>query len=287
MGWAMNGKPGAVVGAANPQGIQQQAAANAHAAQTAQNFANARAAHEVAMAHQADVEYQALPAKLQQEAEGRGLDNIVKAKQAGYLPIATVALDQGTEQNTQNAMAAFNDVKQKFNGVPTGLLYIHTGSGLTVMKLQDPNASLPMINQTLRALGMPQLSQDQFSALNPQDRDNLARSAVTFTSPVDTNGEISQDSLNVANARLLNVKAQPAFTGQDQLVSQLQQTVDHYQAVLDSGAGAAAIRAGKAEGAKAQASQPGTTAAKVAEINATAGPEAAAAGAPEDRLPWL
>lgn len=278
IGMALDGIPGAVVGAVDPQGMQRQANMQAQAAQAKITFANAQAAHEVAMAHQADVEYQALPEKLQQEAEGRGLDNIAKAKQAGYLPIASIPLDQGTSQNAANAKAALDDVKSRFGQVPSGLLYIHTGNVMTVMKLQDPNAVLPTINQTLRAQGQPELSQDQFSALAPQDRDNLARLALTFTSPVDTHGEISQDALNMANARLLNVKAQPAFNGQDQIVSQLQATVDHYQSVLDSGAGAAAIRAGKAKGAEAAAAQPGTTAAQVANINATAGPEANAAG---------
>jgi hypothetical protein len=279
LGFLQDGIPGAVVGAVDPQAPVRQQQYAGQMAQAKLTFANAQAAHEVAMAHQADVEYQALPAKLQQESEGRSLDNLTKAKQAGYLPIASIALDQGTAQNTQNAMAAMQDVQQKYGAVPAGLLYLHTGNVMTVLKLQDPNASLPMVNQILRAQGQPQLTQDQFSAMNPQDRDSLARHAMTFTSPTDTNGEISQQSLNEANNRLLNLKAQPDFTGKDALVTQLQSTIDHYQQVLDTGATMAATRAGKAEGTKAQASQPGTTAAKIAEIKATSGPEAAAAGA--------
>jgi hypothetical protein len=292
LGMMEGGVPGAIAGGVDPQAPGRQARANAQAQQAKITFANAQAAHEVAIAHQADVEYQALPQKLQQEAEGRGFDNVVKAKQAGYVPVASIALDQGTAQNSQNAMTAMQDVQTKFGGtVPSGLLYIHTGNGVTVLKLQDTNAALPMVNRSLRAQGMPQLSQDQFAALNPQDRDGLARNALTFTAPMDKNGEISQDSLNVANYRLATLQAQPDFNGKDALVAALQATATHYQAVLDSGAGAAAIRAGKAKGAEAVAAQPGTTAAKVAEIQQTAPAEAAAAGAKagaeaQAKFPW-
>jgi hypothetical protein len=279
MGWAMNGVPGAIAGGISPQGIQRQANASAQATQAKITFANAQAAHEVAMAHQADVEYQALPGKLQQEAEARGLENMERAKAAGYLPVASIPLDQGTAQNSQNASTALNSIKSQFGAVPSGLLYIHTGNGVTVMKLQDPNAALPMINQARRAQGMPEITQDVFATLKPEDRDGMARNALNFTNPRDVNGMVSQQSLNEANMRLETVKAQPDFNGKSELVTQLQATVDHQKAVIDSGAVQEAQRKGSAAGTEAQAAQPGTTAAKVADIKATAGPEAAAAGA--------
>lgn len=279
LGFGMGGVPGAVEGGIDPQ-KQIEARDNARAtAQANVTFANARAAHEVAMAHQADAEYQALPEKLKQEADARGLDNLARAKQAGYLPVASVPLDQGQDQNSQNAMTALNSVKSHFGAVPQGLLYIHTGNGMTVMKLQDPNAALPMINQARRAQGMPELPASAFATLSPQDRDSMSRDAINFTDPRDpVSGQISQASLNIANMRLQTIKAQPQFDGKDALVSQLQNTVDHQKQVLDSGATQEATRKGQAAGAEAQAAQPGTTAAKVADIKATAGPEAAAAG---------
>lgn len=286
IGFGMGGVPGAVVGAADPVGIARAQAnsraiaqAKVSAAQGNATFENARAAHEVAMAHQADLEYQSLPEKLQQEQEKRSFDTLTSAKAAGYLPISSIPLDQGTDQNSQAAMTALQDIKSRFGTVPAGLVYIHTGNTMTVLKLNDPNAALPMINQTLMAQGQKQLDANTFAALSQADKETMARNAINFTNPLDpVNGEISQNSLNIANLRLLTVKAQPAFNGQDALVSQLQATIDHQQSVLDSGTGAAAIRAGKAKGLTAQAAQPGETAAKVAEINATAGPEAAAAG---------
>lgn len=278
MGTLMNGIPGGIVGGIDPQAPGRQARANAQMAQAKITFANAQAAHEVAMAHQADVEYQALPTKLQQEAEGRGLENMEKAKAAGYLPVASIPLDQGEDQNTQNANTALNSVKTQFGAVPSGLLYVHTGNGVTVMKLQDPNAALPVINQARRAQGMPEITQGVFGTLKPEDRDSMARNAINFTSPRDASGMVSQQSLNEANMRLETVKAQPDFNGKSDIVAQLQSTVDHQKAIIDSGAVQEAQRKGAAAGAEAQAAQPGETAAKVADINATAGPQAEAAG---------
>lgn len=278
VGFGLNGMPGAIAGGVDPAAAERNMQARRDTQQANVTFANARAAHEVAMAHQADAEYQALPEKLQQESDARGLANVKEAEQAGYLPVATVGLDQGQDQNSQNAMTALNSVKQQFGAVPSGLLYIHTGSGMTVMKLQNPTAALPMINQIRRAQGMPEIDQGAFAQLNPADRDSMARDAINFTDPRDVNGQITQNSLNIVNMRLQTVKAQPEFNGKDALVSQLQNTVDHQKAVLDSGAAQAATRQGKAEGAQAQAAQPGKTAAEVADINATAGPKAQAAG---------
>lgn len=279
LGFERGGVPGAVVGGVDPQGVQRSANASAQLAQAKVTFANAQAAHEVAMAHQADVEYQALPEKLQQQAEERGLKNMEEARKAGYLPVASVPLDQGTEQNSAGATTALNSVKQQFGAVPNGLLYIHTGSGMTVMKLQDPAAALTTINQARRAQGMPEIAQDTFLQLAPADRDSMARDAINFTDPRDTNGQVTQNSINLASMRLATVKAQPQFNGKDALVTSLQQSVDHQKSVLDSGAQAEATRKGQAVGAEATAAQPGQTAAKVREVNATAGPEAAAAGA--------
>lgn len=291
MGTLMNGIPGGIVGGIDPQAPGRQAAQNRQMAQAKITFANAQAAHEVAMAHQADVEYQALPEKLQQQAEERGLDNMTKAKAAGYLPVASIPLDQGADQNTQNANTALNSVKTQFGAVPSGLLYVHTGNGVTVMKLQDPNAALPVINQARRAQGMPEITQDVFATLKPEDRDSMARNAINFTSPRDVNGMVSQQSLNETNMRLETVKAQPDFNGKSDLVAQLQATADHQKAIIDSGAVAEAQRKGAAAGAEAQAAQPGTTAAKVADIQATAGPQAEAAGKKagaeaQAKFPW-
>src|SRR6185437_10654719 len=162
IGFGTGGVPGAIEGGIDPQRTMETrnnaiatGRAKVQEAQGQATFANAQAAHEVAMAHQADAEYQALPQKLQQEADARGLDNLTRARQAGYLPVASIPLDQGKDQNSQNAMTALNSIKQQFGTVPAGLLYIHTGNGMTVMKLQDPNAALPMINQARRAQGMP------------------------------------------------------------------------------------------------------------------------------------
>src|SRR6266478_5087744 len=69
MGMLEGGIPGAIVGGIDPQAPQRQARANAQLSQANITFQSAKAAHEVAMAHQADVEYQFMPEKLQQEAE--------------------------------------------------------------------------------------------------------------------------------------------------------------------------------------------------------------------------
>lgn len=283
-GFLLSGVPGAVTGAIDPEMIQRQAAAKRQMQQAEVIFASAHAAHEVAMAHQADLEYQALPEKLQQEAESRAQTTMTAARQNGYMPVATIPLDQGSDQNSQNAMTALNQVKSQFGAVPSGLLYVHTGNAMTVMKLQDPTAALDTVNQARRAQGMSPIEASVFQSLKPEDRDNMARDAINFSDPRDINGMVTQSSLNLANMRLQTVKSQPDFNGKDKLVTQLQGTVDHQKAVLDSGAGQEAIRAGQAKGTEAQAAQPGQTAAKVSEINATAGPEAQAAATKEKAL---
>lgn len=259
IGLGMGGVPGAVFGAVDPEAIQRARANKQALAQADVTFQNARAAHEVAMAHQADAEYQALPGKLQDEADARGLENLKRARESGYLPVATVPLDQGKDQNSQNAKTALDQIKTQFGAVPSGLLYIHTGSNMTVLKLQDPNAALPAINQARRAQGMKEIDPAAFATLDPKDRDSMARDAINFTDPRDVNGTITQQSLNQANLRLANVKGQPEFNGKDALVTQLQATVDHQKSVLESGA----KEAGTTKGIEAQAAEPGTTAAEV------------------------
>ncbi|HXE32781.1 MAG TPA: hypothetical protein VN087_02625 [Verrucomicrobiae bacterium] len=286
LGFMEGGVPGAVEGGIDPQAPVRQAQyqgamaqAKLQQAQGQAMFATAQAAHEVTQAHSADLEYQALPQKLQDEQQGRQLDNLGKAKQAGYMPIASIALDQGEQQNTRNAMTALKSVAAQYGTVPQGLLYIHVGDSMQVLKLQDSNAALPVINQSRMAIGSAPIDPATFASLSQQDKDGMARNAINFTSPRDVNGLISQQSLDEANMRLATVKAQPSFNGQDQLVSSLTAEVQHQTDVLNTGASASAIRAGKAAGAQAQAAQPGTTAAKISEINATSGPEAAAAQA--------
>jgi hypothetical protein len=280
LGFAEGSIPGAVQGAIDPQAPMQHLQQQRATAQANATFASARAAHEVAMAHQADLEYQALPQKLQEESENRQQTNLKLARDNGFAPVAMVRLDEGTTQNAQNAMTALQQIKQQFGGVPSGLLYVHLGGSMAVMKLQDPNAALGLINKTQRAQGLQQITSDAFNALSQTDREHMAKDALNFTNPRDPqSGMASQGSVNLAKLRLATVQAQPGFDGKDALVSALQQTVDHQQAVLDSGAVQEATRAGQAQGAQAQAAQPGTTAAKVAEVQATSGPEAAAAGA--------
>lgn len=276
-GFLLSGVPGAVAGAIDPGLIQSKVAARKQMQQAQVTFASAHAAHEVAMAHQSDLEYQALPEKLQQESESRGQETLTRARQNGYMPVATIPLDQGSAQNSQNAMTALNQVKSQFGAVPSGLLYVHTGTGMTVMKMQDPTAALDTVNQARRAQGMSPIEASVFQSLKPEDRDNMARDAINFSNPLDQNGMVTQNSLNQANMRLQTLKSQPDFNGKDAMMTQLQDSVDHQKAVLDSGAGQAAIRAGQAAGAEAQAGQPGKTAAEVADINAKAGPEAQAA----------
>src|SRR5262249_35048344 len=148
--------------------------------------------------------------------------NLTAARTAGFVPVASVALDQGQDQNTQNAMTALGDLKQQYGAVPQGLLYIHTGNQMTVLRLADPNAALPMINQTMQAQGKPNVTADYFNSLSKEDRASMAKDAINFTSPTDANGEISQQSLNLANMRLLTLKSQIDFNGKDAMVNALQ-----------------------------------------------------------------
>lgn len=279
LGALMNGIPGAVVGAVSPQTVQRQAAANAQAAQTAQHFASAKAAHETLQAALLEKQVNAFDDEHQQQMERIGLDNLKAAQDAGFHVVAVTPLDGNV---ADNAKAAGNNLRQiqKNNGgtVPEGLLHIHAGNnnGIFTLQLTDPAAALDAINATRLATGQSPMDHDEFMAQPATDRAAQAKDALNFTFPTDSRtGQISQDSVTTLDNRLALVKAQPEFAAKAQLVTSLQRNLDFQTAALQR----EAQRKGQATGAEAQAAQPGTTAAKVAEINATAGPEAAAAGA--------
>lgn len=213
-----------------------------------------------------------------------GLENLKAAQDAGFNLVAVSPLDGSVEDNSAAAMNNLQQI-QKNNGgaVPAGLLHIHAGNanGIFTLQLSNPTAALDAINQTNRAQGLPQVTREQFMSQPATDRAVQAKNALNFTFPTDSRtGQISQDSVTTLDNRLALVKAQPDFSGKDALVTKLQQSLDFQTSALEH----EAKRKGKATGTEAQAAQPGTTAAKVSEIKATSGPEAAAAGAKAEAI---
>jgi|SRR5579859_2090310 len=278
LGFELGGIPGAVTGAISPKTIQQEAAGRAQAAQTAQHFADARAAHELAQAASLEQQVNAFNETHQADMEKIGIDNVKAAQEAGFSVVAVTPLDGPVHENAQAAMNNLQQIKNNNGGVvPTGLLHIHAGNanGIITLQLANPAAALDTINQARRAQGLPQMTQEQFMTQPATDRAVQAKDALNFTWPTDSQtGKISQDSVTTLQNRLALVNAQPEFNGKDQLVANLQRSLDFQSAALQD----EAKRKGQATGLEAQAAQPGKTAAEVANINATAGPEATAAG---------
>jgi hypothetical protein len=278
VGLGLGGLPGAVVGGINPQGIQREAQSRAAIAAANQHFASARAAHETLQASLLEKQVNAFDEQHQAEMERIGLENLDAAQKAGFKIVSVTPLDSNPADNTKAAMNNLQQI-QKNNGgkVPEGLLHIHAGNGngIYTLQLQDPAAALGIVNQTRRAQGLPELDSNTFMGLSPQERQSQAKDAINFTNPTDPQtGQISQTSVTTLENRLALVKAQPAFNGQDALAASLQQNLDFQKSALEH----EATRKGQATGAEALGAQPGKTAAEVANVNATAGPEARAAG---------
>lgn len=279
VGFGLAGLPGAVAGGISPPGVQAEANNRASIAAANQHFASLRAAHETAQVALLEKQVTAFDDDHQQQMERIGLDNLKAAQEAGFNIVSVSPLDGDPADNAKAAMNNLQQI-QKNNGgqVPEGLLHIHAGNanGIFTMQLQNPAAALGVINQTRRAQGLPEIDSNTFMGLSAQERQNQAKDALNFTFPTDRqSGQISQDSVTTLENRLALVKAQPAFNGQDALVANLQRSLDLQTSALQH----EATRKGQAAGAEALGAQPGTTAAQVANINATAGPEAAAAGA--------
>src|SRR6266853_1864104 len=260
LGLAMNGIPGAVVGAIDPQAPGRQARANAQAGQTAQHFADARAAHEIAQVTSLEQQVNAFNETHQQQMEKVGLENVKAAQDAGFSLVAVSPLDGSVAENAAAAMNNVQQVKNNNGGaVPAGLLHIHAGNanGIFTLQLTDPALALDAINQTNRAQGLRELTRDQFMSQPAADRALQAKNALNFTFPTDSRtGQISQDSITTLDNRLTLVKAQPGFNGQDVLVTKLQQSLNFQTSALEH----EAARKGQVTGIEAQAAQPGTTA---------------------------
>jgi hypothetical protein len=278
VGFGLGGIPGAVAGGINPRGAQSALQQNAAMVAANQHFASARAAHETASAAMLEKQVNAFDEEHQKQMERLGLDNLKAAQDAGFRIVSVTPLDGDPADNSKAAMNNLQEI-QKNNGgkVPEGLLHIHggNGNGIFTLQLQDPAAALGAINQTRRAQGLAEVDSNTFMSLHPGDRQQMAKDAINFTMPTDPRtGQISQESVTTLENRLGLVKAQPEFNGKDALVTNLQRSLDFQKSALQH----EATRKGQAAGAEAQGAQPGKTAAEVANINATAGPEAAAAG---------
>jgi hypothetical protein len=152
------------------------------------------------------------------------------------------------------------------------MLHLHVGDKTMSLQLRDPNAELDLVNSRLKAQGLPNIDQGTWANYSQDARNSLGIDAMNFTDP--GRGHVTPDTLVTLQNRLGLVKAQSDFTGKDAIVSSLQTAVDLHTSILN--------REG-ARQAQQKAQEITTTGAaqtenQVANIKATAGPEASAAG---------
>jgi hypothetical protein len=270
-GLATGGAAGAVAGSIDPnqaktnyQDRQQVQAANVH-------FATARAAEMVAMANRADAAYQNYDSDHQLEVQKQQLGILDEAQKAGFVVRAVTPLDQGTAANTQ---AAMNNLQQitSTDGAVGEMLHLHVGDKTMSLQLRDPNAGLDLVNSRLTAQGLPKIAQETWTNYSQDARNSLGIDALNFTDP--GRGHVTPDTLTTLQNRLGLVKAQSDFTGKDALVSGLQTAVDLQLSILNR----QSARQAQQKAEEITTTGAATTANQVSNINATAGPEAAAAG---------
>lgn len=270
-GLATGGVPGAVAGSIDPnqaktnyQDRQQVQAANVR-------FASARAAEMVANANRADAQWQSWDTDHQLAVQQQQLGILDEAQKAGFVVRAVTPLDQGAAANTQSAMNNLQQITST-DGAVGEMLHLHVGDKTMSLQLRDPNAGLDLVNSRLKAQGLPNISQEMWQSYSQADRNSLGITALNFTDP--ERGHVSPDSLVTLQNRLGLVKAQPDFTGKDDLVSSLQTAVDTQTSILDR----QNERQAQQKAQEITTTGAATTQNQVANIQATAGPEASAAG---------
>jgi hypothetical protein len=271
-GLATGGVPGAVAGSIDPnqaktnyQDRQQVQAANVR-------FASARAAEQVANANRADAQWQSWDSDHQRAVQQQQQLGILdEAQKAGFVVRGVTTLDQGTAANTASAMSNLADIT-KSDGSVGEMLHLHVGDKMMSLQLRDPNTGLGLVNSRLKAQGLPNIPQDTWANYSQEARNSLGIDAMNFTDP--GRGHVTTDTLTTLQNRLRLVKAQSDWTGKDALVNSLQSAVDLQSSILDR----QNERAAQQKAQEITTTGAATTQNQVASIQATAGPEASAAG---------
>jgi hypothetical protein len=275
VGLVSNGIRGAIAGGVSPTGIQRAATQAQDIQQSKVQFASAQAAHMVAQAAMEDKQLQSFDEDHRLDVTKANLGIVDELNRLGLKPIATTTMNQGSAANAQSAMDNLVHITNTQGAVPPALT-LHVGDqsiSYDLTQLSRTPASLDQVNKVRQIQGLPQYDDRTWSAVasTPQGIAETA-DAWRFDAPMPT-----QDNLTRYSNVLANLKNQPAYQGKDADVTKVQGIVDNMSKTIDEQSTRAAQQAGKAAGAQALAAQPGTTAAQVANIKATAGPEANAA----------
>lgn len=270
-GLATGGAVGAVAGAIAPNDAQTRYQQRQEVAAANVKFASARAAEMVANANRADAQWQSWDSDHQLAVQQQQLSILDEAQKAGFVVRAVTQLDQGAAANTKSAMDNLAQITAT-DGSVGEMAHIHIGDKLLSLQLRDPNAGLDFVNSRLKAQGLPNISPEMWQNYSQADRNSLGITALNFSDP--ERGHVSPDSLVTLQNRLGLVKAQPDFTGKDDLVNSLQTAVDLQSSILDR----ANERAAQQKAQEITTTGAATTQNQVANIQATAGPEASAAG---------
>ena len=273
-GLATGNVPGAIAGAIDPnqaktnyEDRQQIQAANV-------KFATVRAAEAVANANRADLLYQWADADHQTQLQQQQLGILDSAQKAGFVIRAVTPLDQGVAQNQKSATENMVQLTKTDGAVPE-MLHLHVGDRMLSLQLSpqaDPDALLPLLNSVQQAQGKPLLDHATLASLYPDVKNRMAVDALNFTDP--GRGDVNSGTLTTLQTRLGLVEEQPAFDGKDALVKKLQTAVNLQTDILNR----ENLRQAQAKAQDITTTSAATTANKVSEIQATAGPEATAAG---------
>jgi hypothetical protein len=267
---AMAGVPKAIVQseANRAQQLGQMRQAAVQGALAGVTFKNAQAAEAVWRANLADKQYQNFDADHQLQVQDANLDLLEKAQKAGFVVRGVTSLDGGTAANTQSAHTNLQQINATDGGIPN-MLHLHVGDSMISLQPRNPAAALPMINQMRAAQGLPEVDTDTLRSL-PDGGAQMALDAINYGNPGQ--GLITEDTRAQLENRLALAKAQQPFDGQDQLVASLQKQFDTQDQILNERSTRAATLAAQ----QSQITSAQTTQNQLANIKATAGPEAAA-----------
>lgn len=275
MGLVMGGVKGAIAGGVSPTGIQRVATNQASIQNSKVKFASAQAAAMVAQAAMEDKKLQNFDEDHRLAVTQQNVGIMKQLQSMGVSPIATTTMNQGTQANTQSAMSNLEAVTASHGAVPPTMT-LHVGDqsvSYDLSTLAPAPGTLDQVNKVRAIQGQPAIDPTSWAQLAKTPIGmQFTNDAYKFFSPLPSEANLTQYKNYLAN-----LQNQPQSADRDANIDKMQSIVDNMQDTLDEQNERAGTLKGQQEGAAAEAAQPGTTAAQVANIKATAGPEAAAA----------
>lgn len=276
LGFMEGNIPGAIQGAIDPSVPQRVLQQRRDTAQANVAFSSAQASHMVAQAAMEDKHLQSFDEDHRLAVTKSNLDIMQELQNMGISPIATTTMDKGSADNTKSAMANLQSVTASHGAVPPTMT-LHVGNqsvSYDLNQLALTGGTLDQVNRVRQITGQPPLDTTSWNQMAKTAQGiAMASDAWKFFAPMPT-----EDNLTQYKNFQANLQNQPQSAARDANIQKIDGIVTTMQKLLDERNTRSAKLKGQAAGIEATEAQPGQTAAKVAEIQETAGPEAKAAG---------